>query len=168
MRLNMKIRMRNNTRFKFLLATCVLCLATFFGCGYDREVEIVKNTIRKYNKTLIDVYRDLKTDYLFGVASPMEIGHVEVAVTDFKAKNLFMETEIKSIEFVKIDKRKNTEMDVETKEKWRFRHLMLGTNKEVRPWKDIEYNMIYHMINEKGVWLVNRVEFAKDVKKDKK
>lgn len=127
----------------------------------DPETSLIETTIRRYNRALADAYRDMSVDPLQGIASEREIGKVNMILMGFRAKNQYMETELKGIEFERIERKGTDSAEVETEESWRFRHLDKKTAQEVKPWVQEEYKLLYHMAKKDGSWIVASVEFVK-------
>lgn len=127
----------------------------------DPEISLIETTIRRYNRALADAYRDMSVDPLQGIASEREMGKVNMILMGFRAKNQYMETELKGIEFERIERKGTDSADVETEESWRFRHLDKKTGQEVKPWVQEEYKLLYHMAKKDGSWIVASVEFVK-------
>lgn len=130
----------------------------------DPEVSILETSIRRYNRALADAYKEMSVDPLQGIASEREIGKVNMIIMGFRAKNQYMESGLKWIEFKEIKRNKEDSADVETKEAWRFRYIDKKTGQEVKPWAEAEYKLIYHMRKNEGKWLVGTVEFIKEKK----
>ncbi|HBR18492.1 MAG: hypothetical protein A3G39_04350 [Deltaproteobacteria bacterium RIFCSPLOWO2_12_FULL_43_16] len=130
----------------------------------DPEVSILETNIRRYNRALIDAYKELSVDPLQEIASEREMGKVNMIIMGFRAKNQYMESELKGIEFKEIKRNKEDSADVETKEAWRFRYMDKKTGQEVKPWAEAEYKLSYHIIKNQGKWLVGTVEFVKEKK----
>lgn len=130
-----------------------LTLALGCGKGSDKDVKEVQDVVRRYDEALIKTYAVLDTKPLDGLASEKEIGRVRMIIWKFLGEKTFMESEIKEIRFDKVELKRDS-AEVETWEKWRFRHLREGTREEVRPWVDAEYRLRFVMKKEKGKWMV--------------
>lgn len=133
----------------------LIVLSFILGCakGTDEDLKEVKEAVRSYDEALIKVYSVLDPKPLYGLASEKEIGRVRMIIWKFLGEKTFMESELKEIRFQKVEM-KGDSAEVETREKWRFRHLREGTREEVRPWADAEYNLRFVMKKEKGKWMV--------------
>lgn len=160
--------MKKNSLSPFLLSYLILLLFLFSGCSSpfknDPEASLIETAIRRYNRALADAYREMSVDHLHGIASEREIGKVNMIIMGFRAKNQYMESGLKGIEFKEIKRNKEDSADVETKEAWRFRYIDKKTGQEVKPWAEAEYKLIYHMRKNEGKWLVGDVEFIKEKK----
>lgn len=158
--------MKKSSLSPFFLLCLILLL--FSGCSSplknDPEASLIETTIRRYNRALADAYREMSVDPLQGIASEREIGKVNMIIMGFRAKNQYMESGLKGIEFKEIKRNKENSADVETKEAWRFRYMDKKTGQEVKPWAETEYKLIYHMRKNEGKWLVGTVEFLKEKK----
>lgn len=158
--------MKKSSLSPFFLLCLILLL--FSGCNSplknDPEASLIETAIRRYNRALADAYREMSVDPLQGIASEREIGKVNMIIMGFRAKNQYMESGLKGIEFKEIKRNKEDSADVETKEVWRFRYMDKKTGQEVKPWAEAEYKLIYHMRKNEGKWMVGAVEFIKEKK----
>lgn len=152
--------MRKRSLFLFLILTLTACNVK----TGDTETYLFETAIRRYNRALADAYRELTIDPLQEIASEREMGKIDMIIKGFRAKNQYMESELKGIEFKKIEKKGANAAEVATKEIWRYRHLDKKAGEEAKPWVETEYELLYYMIKSDGNWIVGSVEFIKEAK----
>lgn len=132
------------------------------------EEEAIKEAIVKFDKALIDVYWKLDPKPLAGLVSEREMGKNADIIVGYINKKVYLESELHDIKFELFTKKEKYEVDVIAKEKWRWRHLEIGTGKEVKPWVWEEYTINYHMVKEKKRWVVDSLNIVKHDTRDGK
>lgn len=142
-----------------------LFISLALGCGKkegtakaDPEMEAA---IKGYCAALIPTYNALNTKPLEGYASEKEIGRINMILMQFTGEKKFMESEMKDFRVVKVSVKDDSHADVETVEKWRFRHLRQVTLEVIKPWINADYKLMYHLTKQDGRWLVDKTEFLK-------
>ncbi|MDH3976244.1 MAG: hypothetical protein OEV42_18415 [Deltaproteobacteria bacterium] len=144
---------------------CLLFFLFMASCS-DRsspEERQIRQVIKWYNEALVRVYQELDVQSLDGLTTGQEIGRVRMIVWKFKAEKKYMESEQKELVFKSISMTGPESADVETAEKWKFRHLRAKTDAVLQPWKDEDYTMYYRMAKMEGKWVVEK---ARLVRKD--
>jgi hypothetical protein len=71
---------------------------------------------------------------------------------------LRMDSSMKGISFVKIEKPKPAEATVQTKETWDFTHINIATGKKFAEERGFVYEMRYNMKQEGNRWLITNVD----------
>lgn len=152
---------------KSSLSPFLLFFIFIIGCAaplQDPEAQLLETAIRRYNRALVDAYRELSVDPLQGIASEREVGKVNMILNGFRAKNQYMEAELKKVEVKEVKRKSGDSVDVETKELWRYRHMDKKTGQEIKPWTEADYKLIYQLVKSEGNWIVGSVEFIKEGK----
>lgn len=134
-----------------------LALAAVTGCAKkeDPGLKEIRQAVWRYDEALIRVYNELDPKPLYGLASEKEIGKVRMIIWRFMGEKKIMESRLNDLKFVRIEKKGRGSAEVETLEKWRFRHLREGTGEEVMPWTEKEYSLTFEMLRQDGKWIVD-------------
>lgn len=142
----------------------LLMLVGLISCGKRAdtgEEAGIKEAVRRYDEALIKAYNVVDTKPIDGLASEKEIGKVRMIIWKFLGEKKFMESELLDLRFEKIRVKGKDSAEVETFERWRYRHLDKDT-RDVVFTKDMEeYRLSYEMIKEKGKWVVGFSRFLK-------
>src|SRR3970282_2155638 len=118
------------------------------------EEKILKNSVRKYLATLVDVYRDFNIERLDEVCAEEEKKRIDVLILTMRTENKFLDAKLKELTFGGIKRKDDNTVEVFTEEKWEFRHLDIKTKSAVDLLKTEEYKMIYTLVKQGGKWLV--------------
>lgn len=149
------------TKKSFLFLTLLLLLPACSGKSKEEETQI-RQVVKWYNEALVRAYKELDIQSLNGLTTADEIGRVRMIVWKFKAEKKYMESEQKELIFKSIEITGPESADVETAEKWRFRHLREKTGTQIQPWKDENYTMYYRMAKMEGKWIVEKARLVKE------
>jgi len=153
--------------YKSFLFICVLIFMPSCADVGSKEEAQIKQVVKWYNEALVRVYKDRDTQALEGLTTGAEMGRVNMIIWKFQAEKKYMESEQKSLVFKSIKITGTESADVETEEKWKFRHLRAKTAVVLHPWKDEDYTMYYRMVKEDGKWIVEKARlFREDLDKD--
>lgn len=126
------------------------------------EEEAIKVVIVKYDMALIETYRSLDVKALLKLASVREVSKNEALLVDLAKKKVYMESELLDIRFVEFKWKSRKEADVRVSERWRWRQVNIETGKEVRPWVEEDYKLVYHMTKDNKMgWIVDSLRFEK-------
>lgn len=142
----------------------LMLVAGLVSCGktVDTKEDVeIKDAVRKYDEALIKVYSILDTKPLDGLASEKEIGKVRMIIWKFLGEKKFMESELLELKFEKVRIKDKDSAEVETFERWRYRHINKDTRKVVFTKDPVEYRLSYEMVKENGIWVVEAAEFLK-------
>jgi len=156
--------MKKSSLSLFLALIIFIFIAGCSAPPKDPEIQLLETTIRRYNRALVDAYKELSVDPLQGIASEREMGKVDMIINGFRAKNQYMEAELKRIEIKEIKRKGGDSVDVETREHWRYRNMDKKTGQEMKPWTEADYKLIYYLVKSEGNWMVGTVEFIKEGK----
>lgn len=145
-----------------------LILALFIplalGCGKEKVYKAdpeIESAVKGYCESLIPTYNTLDTKHLQGYATEKETSRISMIILQFTGEKKFMESEMKEFKVVNVKLKDSSNADVETFEKWRYRHLKKDTKEVIKPWIDAEYKLRYNLIKQDGKWLVEKTEFLK-------
>lgn len=146
----------------------VVCMAAFFlaGCaGEYSEVASVKDflkkdpdasgavlAVRQYNRALISSCQRNDMAGLENFTTEREFNKVSHLIQGFIGQGLRMNAELRHMRIEKVERWGPDNVVVTTKELWRYRHVNIKTNGDVKPLTKIEYQMKYNMIRERGRW----------------
>lgn len=158
------MKIRGKQAFKgFLFLLLLILLTLVSACKKEvktSDEEAIKDTIVKFDTALIEVYKKLDPKPLVGLASQREVGKNADIVVGFINKKVYLDSELHDVKFELFTRKEKDEIDVLVKEKWRWRHLEIGTGKEVKPWVREEYTINYHMVKEKKKWIIGSLNIV--------
>ncbi|BBA69239.1 hypothetical protein YM18_0691 [Geobacter sulfurreducens] len=141
-------------RVVMILLAIVLAVCSACAVGDTGEVEA---TIRRYNDLLVQGYRVQNMNPLMEVTThehALKLYHHMAALGEGQLR---MESKLKRIRFLNIERRGNSEATVETEETWDFTHYRMATNEKYAEEKDFIYRMGYVLNKENGRWLITGV-----------
>lgn len=128
--------------------------------------EMVQKTIRRYNHLLADGYKNLNMTKLQEVATEdqaLKAYYHAAALTEGKSRML---SEMKKIDFVKLDFTQSTKCRVITKETWDFAYADIQSGKKTQDVKDYEYHVSYVLENLKGTWMITEIAATGEERKE--
>jgi len=144
---------------RMMLAVLSICiLEGIIACGKEgSEGELLlQNAVRKYNSTLAEAYRERSVEPLMGAATEKEIERVELLIRMLEQKGLFLDGQLRRIDFGRAEMEAEDRGRISTEEVWDYRHLDVKT-KGIISKRKITYRLIYHLVKDKDGWLVDRV-----------
>ncbi len=141
-----------------LLIPNIFLLLSLVSC-YASERDIVVDTVKKYNETLIKVYRTLDYMLLEDYATLDEINSVFPVVQALLNKNSIMVAEQRSFKVKKVDIMGDTAR-VETEEEWYYYWQEKKTGAITKLPQNIVYRIIYHLRKVDNRWKVDTLKEA--------
>jgi hypothetical protein len=137
------------------LAVAALAAASCHGFS-DADAEKV---VRTYTQRLIEAYRasdEQIVDPLVGDKHGLKlVGLIGVK----RDADLNMDAQLLSIEFLGV-RREGPSVLVETRERWHYRDLAIGTGKQVGEESTDSYHLRYRLAQPKGRWVVDDIQFV--------
>lgn len=140
-----------------ILILCVIFTLALTGCS--RGSTELKNTVSAYTKMLAEALAKPDAGMMEFFTTPFEKKRIESYIDYLrKDKKLIINT-LKSIDFksAEIDKVKKTAIVV-TREEWTYHYIDEKSRQPISKEEAISYNNIYHLIQEKGHWVVEKVD----------
>lgn len=171
---------------------CLFLMALLFcivsGCAQSDE-NLIRNTVKNYNKNLIIVLKSPDMETLKEVATEREQGRIEIFKTQMADEHKIVDAKLNNLKFKSVKKLTEKEwqdliarfgqehkMDkripdagsldmyksgaiVETEEVWDYQYLDTETRQKTGPLKKLGYNVIYIMVEEQGKWKVGDIKF---------
>lgn len=119
--------------------------------------EVVQKTIKRYNQLLAEGYQKLNMTNLQEVATDklaMSAYYHAAALTEGKSR---MITQMKDIDFIKVDFDQPEKARVVSKETWDFAYVDIQTGAKKQEVKDYVYHVAYALNKVQGKWIINEV-----------
>lgn len=138
------------------IAAATALLAT--GCHRFSDAEAQK-VVTTYLTRLVEAYRASDAEIAAPVVSEREALKLTGLIGVKRDANLNLDAELLDVAFEKIA-RKDAEVLVETRERWRYRDRQIGTGKQVGDESFDSYHLRYHLAREKERWVVDQLEFV--------
>jgi hypothetical protein len=141
-----------------LLALAFLTLA--FGCSRVSPSE-ARMLVARYNQVVSDAYRkgDIRLiDEVVGPDAPdgrRLTGLIGVRID----MGLILDARLEVLEVVRVEHLKD-ELQVRTREQWRYRDVRTSTGQQVGEASVDHYEMLYRFSYHKGTWLVEETKFT--------
>jgi len=145
---------------------CVFFSYSFGGMG---DVEKIKECILTYNRIVMEESkRERHTDVRTFVRMMEDIATARIAqklyiwIQSWHENGLFMDSEIKKIDFIKIKLGKDKAVAL-TEEWWKYKYIDKRINKIVHPETDVFYRVEYHLSKRKdGKWLITKIKVLEE------
>lgn len=115
--------------------------------------------VRTYIQRLIEAYRASDAQVVDPVVSDRQGLKLTGLVGVKRDADLNMEAKLLEIEFLGT-RRDGGAVLVETRERWHYRDLQIGTGQQVGEESTDAYHLRYRLAQEKGRWVVDQIEFA--------
>jgi len=144
--------------WKSILFLSALALAT--GCTRVSDHE-ARNLVARYNEVVSEAYRknDIRiVDQVVGPDAPdgkRLTGLIGVRID----MGLTLDARLESLEVTGIEEGKD-ELQVRTREQWRYRDVQTSTGAQVGEASVDHYEMLYRFRKRKGAWLVEATSFT--------
>jgi hypothetical protein len=139
----------------FLLGTC---LAAFTGCQRSPTAEAQK-LVERYNQVVCEAYRRGDVRLIDPVVGPNEGKKLTGLIGVRLDLGITLDSQLLSLQIIGVEKSKD-EMQVRTKERWRYRDLKIGTGQQVGEASLDAYEMIYLFKKIDKAWMVDEIQFA--------
>lgn len=140
-----------------ILATLFLCFLFVPGCAEKapKEDHLIKNVIRKYNRSLIDAYKKGDMRQLSLVANKEEIRKIKTLAAIERQQNNYLDAKLHEIVFREINKDlESNKAEVKTKEHWSYIYRNIETREIVEPAKEMFIFMHYTLEKLKDKWII--------------
>ena len=128
--------------------------------------EVVQKTIKRYNQLLAEGYQKLNMTNLQEVTTEdlaVKAYYHVAALTEGKSK---MVSELKNIDFIKVDFDQPSKARVVTKETWDFAYVDMQTGAKKEEVKDYIYHVAYALDNKQGKWIINEITATGEDRKE--
>jgi hypothetical protein len=153
------------TRGIFLALLPLLALA-LAACGeWPSDREAVQ-TVRRYMSATADAYRAGDPSGVSAVSGPAETKKLAALVGAKGDMGLTMDALLLDLRVERVE-RAGEGVQVETRERWRWRDLRIGTGEQVGPTAHDRYHLKYHLARTDRRWLVSAVEFLEPPETDR-
>lgn len=142
--------------FLLLLAGALL-LELLVACSKG-EVEL-KNTVSAYTKMLAQSLAKPNSNQMEFFTTPEERNRIDSYIMFLGKDGKVIVNNLKSLQFVSVQVEKDKKnAQVTTNEEWTFHYVDEKSRQPISKEEAIRYRNIYHLINEQGHWVVNKVD----------
>ena len=150
----------------FAAILCGLALSGAGGCSRDGDAERRQfgELIRSYDDLLSQGYRDMNMAPAGKVVTAEHAARLDHRLAGLKRMNRRMESRLREVAVLDIDRRRDGTAFVTTREKWDIRQLDLPTREVVRDYHGFGYELRYEIVRQNNRWLVNAVTVLKEEK----
>lgn len=160
-----------------LVSCLIIALLLVAGCAAKEYVESSEaeaflkkdpaaagavSAVREYNRQLISVYQHNDVAPLKSLVVERELNKMKHLTEGLQSKSLMMEAQLKQMRVERVERWGQENVVVYTSEKWHYRRVNTVTWKEELPFTDVEYHMIYKMVNWDGRWQLFNLAPASD------
>lgn len=165
----------NENRFvSFLVLFIAVFIFLTFSCktrnpGQDisPETQRIKNTILLYNALLAEGYRNLNMNPVQEVATVEQAEKLYHHMAALGEADIRMLSQLKNIEFNKIEFKKPDEAVVKTTEVWDFIHVDIKSGEEIYEEKDFVYYITFELQKKGERWMIVKVTASEDDKQSR-
>ena len=127
------------------------------GCGGLSDAE-AEQLVRTYLTRIVEAYRASDAEIAAPVAGEKEALKLTGLIGVKRDGDLNLDAQLLEIRFERFERR-GREVLVDTRERWHYRDLRIGTGKQVGEDSTDAYHLRYHLAREKDRWVVERLEF---------
>lgn len=150
----------------------ILILVTLFGCS-DSTQKQVRQTVKAYNDTLMQVYTTGNIDLLNTVATEQEARRVQLFLSYLNDEHKVMQAKLKQFDFVdtlqrtsktKDGKKTSVYYQVYTNELWEYTYLDSRNSAVLEGPTTLKYKATYDVVQLTGQqdWLVYKIKFEEE------
>jgi hypothetical protein len=147
-----------------LLPSLALAVA---ACGEGLPDREAIQTVRRYLSATTDAYRAGDASGVSAVSVPAEAKKLAALVGAKGDMGLTMDAALLDLQVERVE-RAGEDVQVETRERWRWRDLRIGTGEQVGPTSHDRYHVRYHLARADRRWMVSAVEFLEPPETDRK
>jgi hypothetical protein len=147
-----------------LVASLVLALAA--ACGEGLSVREAVQTVRRYMSATTDAYRAGDASGVSAVAGLAEAKRLAALVGTKGDMGLTMDAVLLDLQVERVEPA-GEGVRVDTRERWRWRDLRIGTGEQVGPTALDRYHLRYQLARVDRRWLVSSVEFLEPPQTDR-
>jgi hypothetical protein len=141
----------------------LLALPSLHGCVDTKDrTPKVKQALLRYHQLLREGYLNVDMKGLSDVTTPNHAAKLEHRISAYKMKNIRMETELKSIEFLEIKFSGRNSVMVKTREAWYASHVDTITGRKIKEVNELVYLMNYEMLRKKAQWRIDSATIAEE------
>jgi cytochrome c biogenesis protein ResB len=134
------------------------CLAAFTGCQRS-STEEARRLVERYNQVVSEAYRRGDVRLIDPVVGPNEGKKLTGLIGVRLDLGITLDSQLLSLEVTGVEKTKD-EMQVRTKERWRYRDLKIGTGQQVGEESLDAYGMLYIFKKIDKAWMVDEIRFT--------
>ncbi len=148
--------MSRSARHRIAAAAAVLALVA--GCRRPSDAE-AREVVRTYVARVADAYRASDAELAAPAASDREAMKLTALIGVKRDAGVNLDARLVELAFGGVE-RKGGEVVVETRERWSYRDLRIGSGAQVGEASDDAYHLRYRLARERERWVVDRVEFV--------
>jgi hypothetical protein len=142
----------------FIVAAALALALGAGGCRRFSDADAQK-LVTTYITRLVEAYRASDAEITAPVVSDRQALKLTGLIGVKRDGNLNLDAQLLDLEFEGFE-RKGEQVLVETRERWRYRDLQIGTGKQVGDESTDAYHLRYHLAREKERWVVDQIEFV--------
>jgi len=124
------------------------------GCAGSRLEREAEAAVRSYNQALVVAYRTNDERGLERVAGANEVRRLTALIDLKRAGNLALESRVEELELIAVDRSGPDELEVRTRERWRYWDRALKPGMPARPVFVADLWMRWKLGREAGVWKI--------------
>lgn len=138
----------------------VLAGGILFLSGCDRiSPAQAKQLVERYNQVVSEAYRRGDVRLADPVVGPNEGRKLTGLIGVRLDLGVTLDSHLLALEITGVEQ-SNNELRVQTRERWRYHDLKIGTGAQVGEASEDSYVMMYYFTNQNRSWLVNEIKFA--------
>jgi hypothetical protein len=134
------------------------CVAVTPGCGRVSPAH-ARQLVERYNQVVSEAYRRGDVRLIDPVVGPNEGKKLTGLIGVRLDLGITLDSHLLSLEVTGVEQGKN-ELRVNTRERWSYRDLKIGTGEQVGEASQDSYEMTYYFTNVNHAWLVDQIKFA--------
>ncbi len=162
--------MQNLVKFRFLnfaffILTVAFVLSSCTWLENAKETAVIKDTVLRYNKMLIEAAKTGDVGPLKGILVQKESEKLYFWIASWHDSQVYMDGKIVNIHFNNITLSGNT-AEVITSEDWIYEYRNLETGQSVQPASEIHYDMEYHLLKKDKTWIINEIKVKSEKKQE--
>jgi hypothetical protein len=143
----------------FLRLLLTLSIYTLFSCAPSGSNDNqIKAVIMRYNQLLSDGYRTMNMNPLQEVATVEQATKLYHHMAALGEGKLRMDSALKGISFVKIERPHPYEATVQTKETWDFTHINIDSGKKFAEERGFIYEIRYSLKQDGSRWIITNID----------
>ena len=147
-----------NARFIRMIFALQFLLLISTGCSTSKtDTGRIEEAIRRYNTLLAEGYRTQDMNPLQEVTTREQAVKLYHHMAALGEGRLRLESQLKEIDFKKIERRDTGHAVVETEEIWDFTHYRTDSGEKHAEERDFVYRMGYILQKKDGRWVITEV-----------
>ena len=141
-------------------ATLLLLAGLAFTSGCDRVSQTqAKQLVERYNQVVSEAYRRGDVRLIDPVVGPNEGKKLTGLIGVRLDLGITLDSQLLALDVIGVEQAKDSLL-VQTKERWSYRDLKIGTGAQVGEASQDSYEMTYYFTNMNKTWLVDEIKFA--------